>query len=76
MKKAKLQKFYNIKEENKKLLFTIHLKCAECFGYFADGYQFCDSTSCPLKPYFPTVKQYQSLIKTESCQQRKREAFS
>lgn len=76
MKKAKLKKFYNIKEENKKLLFTIHFKCAECFGYFADGYQTCSSSSCPLKTLFPTLKQYNSLVKTKSFQEKKREVFS
>ncbi|MBM3703290.1 MAG: hypothetical protein FJW63_09995 [Actinobacteria bacterium] len=76
MKKVKLKGFYSTKQENKKLYFTILLKCAECFGYFADGYQKCDSTICPLFPYFPTVKQYNSLIKTRKCQEKKREAFS
>lgn len=76
MKKARLKKFYGIKDENKKLLFTIHLKCAECFGYFTDGYQKCESPNCPLFSYFPTLKQYNSLIKTDKCQEKKREAFS
>ena len=76
MKSKNYKKLGELKRENIKLLFTINLKCADCFGYFADGYQKCDFSTCPLFSYFPTVRRYNSLIKTRKCQEGKDEAFS
>jgi hypothetical protein len=33
---------------------TIAMKCAECMGFFVDGYNKCTSTTCPLIKFFPT----------------------
>lgn len=76
MNKAKLKNIFEIKKNNKYLLFTICLKCAECFGFFSDGYQKCEDTTCPIFPHFPKPKEYASLIKTKSFKQLKSEAFS
>lgn len=75
MKKSKRLKINNLREENNKLLSAIYLKCAECCGYFDKGYFNCASNLCPLNSYFPTIKQYQSLIRTQSCQEEKNKAL-
>jgi len=76
MKRIKLKAIHTQKADYRRLLFDVRLKCAECFGYFADGYQECTPTECPLRPYFPTKQQYNSIIRTKEYQRRKHEAFS
>ena len=76
MKIKRYKKFQEIKKENKRILFALHLRCAECFGYFDDGYQNCDSTTCPIRQYFPTKQQYNSLVRTDAFIRRRNEAFS
>lgn len=29
------------------------MKCAECLGFFVDGYEKCTSLTCPLLKFFP-----------------------
>jgi len=29
------------------------MKCAECLGFFVDGYEKCTSETCPLLDFFP-----------------------
>jgi len=75
MKRSKLRVIRSIKQSNKQLLYSIRLKCAECFGYFADGYQKCESENCPIREYFPTKLIHASLIRTDAFQKRKSEAI-
>ena len=33
---------------------AVRLKCADCFGYFADPYEPCTDKLCPLRKFYPT----------------------
>jgi hypothetical protein len=62
----------NLKKENKRLLKLIHLKCAECNGYYVDGFSLCGSESCPLR--FTQPKR--GFLNTKECQKGPKEEFS
>lgn len=75
---TKIQKnlLKKLKAENRQLRKTVHLKCDECFGWFGDGYMACTSEICPLKKYYPTKGQYQSLLRTKEHVLGKKEAYN
>ncbi len=58
------------------ILRAVHMKWAETNNYFADGYVDCTEIVDPLYPYYPTLTQYESLVRTKEFRHRKREAFS
>lgn len=51
MKKNKNTLKRELKSERQKYQMAIHLKCYECMGNCADGYEDCGITDCALYPY-------------------------
>lgn len=52
------KKYQKELEEIKK---TVWLKCADCQGYFVDGYFACLDKKCPLRGCYPTERTITSL---------------
>jgi hypothetical protein len=75
MKRSKIKVLYEIKKENQELKRIIRLKCAECMGWFTDPYSQCDSEECPIRNFYPTKRQYFTVIKDKRCIEGKKKAF-
>jgi hypothetical protein len=56
----------DLKRQFKAVHFTykeaMAMHCAECLGFFVDGYEKCTSENCSLLPFFPT-KSYTNRVK-------------
>ena len=72
MKQVSQKIVMELKKENRRLLHLIHLKCAECNGWYADGYDTCGSECCPLR--FSQPKK--GFEQTKDVMDGRREAFS
>ncbi|HUV72175.1 MAG TPA: hypothetical protein VMW25_04145 [Clostridia bacterium] len=44
-----------------KIKKSIWLKCAECQGFFVDGYRPCPNQNCPLRSFYPPTRTVESL---------------
>jgi hypothetical protein len=58
MKEKRPQKIKN--NEVPKLKTKIWLKCADCQGYFLDGYFACPDKHCPLRGEYPPQRTVES----------------
>lgn len=41
------------RSELEKMKKSLWLKCAECQGFFIDGYRPCPNKNCPLRSFYP-----------------------
>ena len=48
------------REEIRQLKKAIQLQCAQCMGFFLDGYETCSDEACPLNRFYPRKGKAQS----------------
>lgn len=53
--------------------WTMALKCAECFGFYVDGYEKCTSKTCPLLPFYPSSSYISQGSFVEAMKQKAKE---
>lgn len=47
-------------KEVKEIKKSVWLKCAECQGFFVDGYQACPNKDCPVRSFYPPQRTIES----------------